>query len=219
MPAGGTHQSWASVQGSEQQKANPVSHFPVPKQESGNKRKTPRSKTQPRCLHPTGARFCQHRAGSSFQKPPGFLSNKICTAELFPLARLPSRHGNVPSPSSTCTEPWAAPEHRERHTRAIPLLPGFSRHFPCTENTTAGSQGRKSNPATEHGKHDAEEGVTEGRGSNQVTSQQLHLAIWGNSLLPSLPSVRKHHIQHLGGAVPHCLGTLHYCFFPSCNSF
>lgn len=117
MPAGGTHQSWASVQGSEQQKVNPVSHFPVPKQESGNKRKTPRSKTQPRCLHPTGARFCQHRAGSSFQKPPGFLSNKICTAELFPLARLPSRHGNVPSPSSTCTEPWAAPEHRERHTR------------------------------------------------------------------------------------------------------
>lgn len=100
------------------------------------------------------------------------------------------------------------------HTRAIPLLPGSSRHFPRTGNTTAGSQGRKSNPAAEHGKHNAEEGFTEGRISYQVTSQQLHLVILGNSLLPSLPSVTKHHIQHLGGAVPHCLGTLHYFFFP-----
>lgn len=86
------------------------------------------------------------------------------------------------------------------------LFPGFS----STKTTTAGSQGRKSNPATERGKHSTEVSL---RISYQVTSQQLHLAILGNSPLPSLPSIMKHHIQHLGGAVPHCLGTFHSFFF------
>lgn len=110
------------------------------------------------------------------------------------------RDGSVPSLSNSCTEP------QEHHTRVLVLLPSFS----STKNTTAASQGRKSNPATEHGRTAS----LSLRISYQVTSLQLQLAILGNSLLPLLPSITKHLIQHLGGAVPHCLGTFHSFFFP-----
>lgn len=141
--------------------------------------------------------FCQHRALCTI------LQGSCHIKDAGKAPRVTKQKWECPLPEQCLHRAWAAPDHQEHPTQVVLLLPSFS----STKTTTAGNQTLPLGVESTIPRVSLRIGY-------QVTSLQLHLAVLGNSLLPSLPSIMKHHIQHLGGAVPHCLGTFHSFFFP-----